>query len=391
MKKTLKDLQSRKTSRATSKQKASDVSSVITVTRPVLPSLEKFSKHLESIWDSRWLTNDGKLVHALGDKLESYLKVGKLVLVSNGTVAIEIALRALGIKGDVITTPFTFSATTNMLAWVGLKPVWADINPETYNIDPDAVERKITKRTSGILAVHVYGNPCDVERLAEIVVEHDLRLIFDAAHAFGVQYHGHSILRYGDASTLSFHATKVFNTIEGGAIVVKDDAVYERLKLMRNHGIKSEEEVVLPGTNAKMNEFEAAMGLCNLETVEEDIRARKELYKCYQERLTGVGSVKFQRLTASKYNYCYMPVCFKNKRMRDRVYTGLAGVGIHARKYFFPLTVDFEYFTGRFRSLAGIESARRISDRVLCLPLYPDLGVETVDRICGKVIELTHE
>ncbi len=391
MKKRPKGFQSRKRTSVNSDPKPTDGWSSITVTRPVLPPRERFDKLLDGIWTRKWLTNDGELVQALSKRLELYLKTKKLVLVSNGTTAIEIALRALDTKGDVITTAFTFSATTNVLVWAGLNPVWVDINPETYNIDPDEVERKITKRTSAILAVHVYGNPCDVERLAEIAAEHDLRLIYDAAHAFGVEHHGHSILHYGDASTMSFHATKVFNTIEGGAIAVKDDAVYEKLKLLRNHGIKSEEKVVLPGTNAKMNEFEAAMGLCNLETVEEDILARKELYKRYQEMLTGVGSVKFQTLTASKYNYSYMPVCFKNRNTRDRVYNGLAGARIHARKYFFPLTVDFEYFGGRFKSVTGLESARQISDRVLCLPLYPDLGFESVDRICDKVIELMHE
>jgi len=388
VKKDPKDLLSRKRTTITGETKLTDDTSSVTVTRPVLPSREKFNRLLDGIWNRKWLTNDGELVRALGDQLERYLKVRKLVLVSNGTVAIEIALRALNIKGEVITTPFTFSATTNVLLWTGLTPIWADINPETYNIDPDAVERKITKQTSAILAVHVYGNPCDVGRLKEISDEHDLRLIYDAAHAFGVKYRGHSILRYGDASTLSFHATKVFNTIEGGAIVSGDEAVYQKSKLMRNHGIRSEEEVVLPGTNAKLNEFEAAMGLCNLETVEENIRARKRLYERYRERLTGVGSVRFQTLTASKYNYSYMPVCLKNRNMRDRVYNGLAGVGIHARKYFFPLTVDFEYFGGRFRSLSGLESARLISDRVLCLPLSPDLGVGVVDHVCDKVIEL---
>ncbi len=383
-----KALQSRKRARVTTHTESTNGKSNVTVTRPVLPPRREFDRLLDGIWSRRWLTNDGELVRTLGNRLERYLKLDKLVLVSNGTVAIEIALRALGIKGEVITTSFTFSATSNVVVWEGLKPVWADINPETYNIDPDDVERKITKQTSAILAVHVYGNPCDVERLAEIAAKHDLSLIYDAAHAFGVEFYGNSILRYGDASTLSFHATKVFNTIEGGAIVAKDDETYEKLKLLRNHGIKSEEEVVLPGTNAKMNEFEAAMGLCNLETVEENIAARKELYKRYQGKLTGVGGLTFQMLTASKYNYSYMPVCFQNRNTRDRVYTGLAGVGIHARKYFFPLTVNLEYFAGRFRSLKGIESARRISDRVLCLPIYPDLGVESVDSICGKVTEL---
>ncbi len=391
MKKKPNRLESSKGNSPTRKAKPTKVRPSITVTKPVLPARVKYNRFLDGIWERRWLTNDGELVHALTNRLEHYLKVSKLILVSNGTAAIEIALRALDVKGEVITTPFTFSATTNVLIWAGLKPVWADIDPETFNIDPVAIERKITDRTSAILAVHVYGNPCDVERLAEIADEHDLRLVYDAAHAFGVQFHGQSILRYGDASTLSFHATKVFNTIEGGAIITDNDSVFEKSKLMRNHGIKSEEEVILPGTNAKMNEFEAAMGLCNLETVEGNILARKKLYARYQENLAGVGTVRFQKLTASKYNYSYMPVCFESQSLRDLIHTGLASVGVHARKYFFPLTVDSEYFAGRFKSTDALESARRISDSILCLPLYPDLGVEIVDRICDKVIELTQD
>jgi dTDP-4-amino-4,6-dideoxy-D-glucose transaminase len=383
-----KDFKSNSGVSAASAPNESKVRPTVTVTRPVLPPREKFDRFLDVIWEKKWLTNDGELVRTLTSHLERHLKVRKLVLVSNGTVAIEIALRALGVKGEVITTPFTFSATTNVLLWAGLNPVWSDIDPETFNIDPDVIERKITKRTSAILAVHVYGNPCNVQRLAEIADQHDLTLIYDAAHAFGVEFRGQSILRYGDASTMSFHATKVFNTIEGGAVVSNDDAVIEKSMLMRNHGIRSEEEVILPGTNAKMNEFEGAMGLCNLETVEENILARKKLYERYRKNLSRVGGVGFQKLRSSKYNYSYMPVCFGGRRVRDRVYSGLGSVGIHARKYFFPLTVDFEYFRGRFKLIAGLESARKISDGILCLPLYPDLGVTTVDQICDRVIDL---
>ena len=284
---------------------------MITVTKSDLPPLDKYIEFLKGIWASSWLTNDGELVQLLKKKLEEYLNVKNMVLMSNGTLALQIALKALNIKGEVITTPFTFAATTNVLLWEGLTPVFADIDPETYNLDPADVEKRITDKTSAILAVHVYGNPCYMKQLQTIADKHNLKIIYDAAHAFGVEYEDAPIVSYGDISTLSFHATKVFNTIEGGAVISSSDEVVEKLKLMRNHGIKSETEVVLPGINAKMNEFQAAMGLCNLELVDEAISLRKMLYERYVERLSGLP-VSFQKLVASKYNFSYMPVLFES-------------------------------------------------------------------------------
>lgn len=359
---------------------------MITVTKPTLPPLEKYVQYLQKIWASRWLTNDAELVQLLGKRLEEYLGVKNLVLVSNGTLALHIALKALELKGEVITTPFTFAATTNVILWEGLTPVFADIDPETYNIDPNDVEKKITNKTSAILSVHVYGNPCYAEKLQEIADKHNLKLIYDAAHAFNVKYKNQPISNYGDISILSFHATKVFNTIEGGAIIANDEKMYEKMKLLRNHGIKSEDEIVLYGTNAKMNEFQAAMGLCNLENIDEKIMLRKKIYEHYKKRLS--HHVKFQRLIASNYNYIYMPVCFKNIKQRDRIYLNLIKNDIKPRKYFYPLTVDANYFKEVGVDLVrkyGLKVAREISNCILCLPLYPDLEISSVDQTCDII------
>jgi dTDP-4-amino-4,6-dideoxygalactose transaminase len=362
---------------------------MIGVTRPDLPSIDDYIKYLEKIWSSRWLTNDGELVKLLEKKLEDYLETNNLISVTNGTFAIQLAIKALGLKGEVITTPFTFAATTNALMWEGLTPVFSDIDCETFNIDPQEVEKKITEKTSAILAVHVYGNPCYVEELQEIAYKHDLKLIYDAAHAFGVKYKNNSVLNYGDISTLSFHATKVFHTIEGGAIVVKDEDILEKLKLLRNHGIRSEDQVVLAGTNAKMNEFQAAMGLCNLETVDEKILSRKILYEYYKKQLIELP-VKFQSVSASKFNYIYMPICFKDLETRDKVYLKLLEKGFKSRKYFYPLTANFDYF--KIDNSVTIEkhclaNAIKISNRILCLPLYPDLEREVVCKIINIISE----
>jgi dTDP-4-amino-4,6-dideoxygalactose transaminase len=351
----------------------------ITVTKSDLPPLKEYVKYLEKIWATRWLTNDGELVQLLQKKLEDYLKVRNLVLVNNGTSALHLALKACQLKGDVITTPFTFAATTNVILWEGLSPVFADINPETFNIDPDKVEKKITKKTSAILAVHVYGNPCYVEELQKIAAEHNLKLIYDAAHAFGVEYKNQSVLCFGDVSTLSFHAAKVFTTAEGGAVICKDEKILEKLKLLRNHGIKSEEQVVLPGTNAKMNEFQAAMGLCNLKGIDQKIQQRRKLYEHYMQKLP--RRLRFQRVIATKRNYGYMPVCFGNAVERDAVYTELAKNGIKPRKYFFPLTTNYDYFSKANAAKVGnLKQASNVSSRILCLPLYPDLEIEYVDK-----------
>ncbi|MBA7700422.1 dTDP-4-amino-4,6-dideoxy-D-glucose transaminase [subsurface metagenome] len=364
---------------------------MITVTRPDLPDFEKYIKYLKKIWSSRWLTNNGEFVQLLEKKLEEYLKVKNLVLVSNGTLALQLALKAYKLKGEVITTPFTFSATTNVILWEGLTPVFADIDLETFNIDPDDVERKITKKTSAILAVHVYGNPCYVEELQEIADKYNLKLIYDAAHAFGVEYNNQSVLNYGDISTLSFHATKLFHTIEGGAIIVKDEELLEKLKLLRNFGIKSEEEVVLPGINAKMNEFQATMGLCNLENIDEKIRVRKMLYEHYQEKFSDYNNINFQKLIASKYNYGYMPICLKDIEKRDELYSELIKNGVKPRKYFYPLTVNFDYFKDKEVNLVekySLNVAFDIANRVLCIPLYPDLEMTEVDGIISIIKRL---
>lgn len=364
---------------------------MINVTKSDLPPIKEYIKYLKRIWSTRWLTNDGEFLQLLQRKLEEYLGVKSLVLVANGTVALQLALKALELGGEVITTPFTFSATTNVILWEGLTPVFADIDPETFNIDSRDVERKITEKTSAILATHVYGNPCYVEELQRIADEYNLNLIYDAAHAFGVEYKNQSVLNYGDISTLSFHATKVFNTIEGGALVVKNGELFEKLKLLRNHGIKSEEEVVLPGINAKMNEFQAVMGLCNLENLDGKIQLRKIIYERYKEKLSNNTDVKFQKVIASKYNYIYMPVCFENVKKRGEIYSELIKNGIKPRKYFFPLTVDFDYFKQEGINLVekyDLKEAADIASRILCLPLYPDLELAVVDNIASIIERL---
>ncbi len=363
---------------------------IITVTKPDLPSYEEYIKFLEKIWSSRWLTNNGEFVQLLQRRLKRYLKVKNLTLVTNGTLALQVTLKALNLQGEVITTPFTFPSTTNVIIWEGLAPVFADIDPETFNLDPKDVEKKITKKTSAILATHLYGNPCYVEEFKEIADEHNLKLIYDAAHAFGVKYKDESILNYGDISTLSFHATKVFHTIEGGAIITKNKKLFEKLQLLRDHGIKSEEKVILPGINARMNEFQAVMGLCNLEKIEEKIRARKMIYEYYKTKLNNIGNIRFQKIIASRYNYSYMPICFRKNKERNEIYSELIRNGIKSRKYFYPLTANFDYFKDGGLDLVkkyDLRVASDVANKMLCLPLYPDLKFEVVDNISEIIRE----
>ncbi len=362
---------------------------MITVTKPDLPRFEKYIEYLKKIWLSGWLTNNGEFVQLLERRLSEYLKVRNLALVANGTLALQIALKALDLHGEVITTPFTFPATTNVILWEGLVPVFADIDPATFNLDPEDVEKKITKKTCAILATHLYGNPCHVEELEEISDEHNLKLIFDAAHAFGVEYKNKSVLNYGDISALSFHSTKVFHTIEGGAIITEDEKLLEKLKLLRDHGIRSEEEVVLPGINAKMNEFQAVMGLCNLEEVDEKIRLRKMIYEYYKTKLSNTGNIRFQKIIASRYNYSFMPICFEKNEERDEIFSELVRNRIKPRKYFFPLIVDFDYLKNGKLDLVeryNLRVATDIAGKILCLPIYPDLNVEAADEI-SNIIE----
>jgi len=362
---------------------------MIDVTKPSLPDLQDYMRYLERIWQTRWITNHGQLEQLLEKKLKEYLRLKELVLVSNGTLALQLALRSFKLRGEVITTPFTFVATTNAIIWEGLTPVFADIDPETFNIDPEDVEKKITRKTCAILAVHVYGNPCKIDTLQKTARENNLALIFDGAHSFGVEHENKSVFTYGDISTLSFHATKVFNTIEGGAIATGDRKLSEKIRCMSDHGIKSEEETVCVGTNAKINEFQAAMGLCNLYRVKSDIEHRKTLYELYKRRLSGCGDLTFQKIVASKYNYCYMPVLFKSLKARESVRRSLLGNGIRARRYFYPLTTNVANSAIRKNDASNrcpTNRALNVSERVLCLPLYPELAREDVNRI-SEVIE----
>lgn len=361
---------------------------MINVTRTDLPALDRFIVRLKKIWENNWVTNDGELVRELEASLCSYLGVGQIALVSNGTQALHLAVKALRLRGSVITTPFTFAATTNVLVWEGLEPVFADINAGTLCIDPGDVRRKVREDTSAILGVHVFGNPCDIESLASIAREFGLALVFDAAHAFGVEHGGRSVYQYGDVSTASFHATKVYNTIEGGALFSPHPDVIRAAKNLRNHGIASEESVVLPGTNAKMSEVHAAAGLCNLEVIDEKIFARRILCETYRERLSGIEGLAFQKVTSSKHNYAYMPVLFRDRAVRDRVSTALLQSGVKARKYFYPLASEFSYMSGR-RGCDPTETpnAMDAAARILCLPLYPSLTEAELDMIVRVVGE----
>jgi dTDP-4-amino-4,6-dideoxygalactose transaminase len=357
---------------------------VIPVTKPSIPELEKYIGYLQRIWETKWLTNNGEFMRLLEKNLQDYLKVQNIVLVSNGTLALQLALKSLHLHGEVITTPFTFVATTNSILWEGLTPVFADIDPETFNIDPEDVEKKITKNTCAILAVHVYGNPCNVEELAVIADRYRIKLIYDGAHSFDVEYGGRSVFDYGDVSTLSFHATKVFNTIEGGALLTGDATLAGELRLLRDHGIRSAEDFVGIGTNAKMNELQAAMGLCNLDCIKRNIKLREELYKRYVDRLAAIGQLEFQKLVASKYNYAYMPVCFESMSQRDLVHNELFRQGVGTRKYFYPLTVNARHFASKpsgFAKAFGLEVASDVAQRVLCLPIFPGLSLGDVDKI----------
>jgi len=363
---------------------------MIFVTKTKLPPIKRYYKYLEKIWANNWVTNNGELLRELEEKLRSYLGVRHMSLITNATVALQMAMKAIDgdSGGEVITTPFTFAASTNVILWEHMTPVFADIDPETFNIDPADIEKKITKKTRAILAVHVYGNPCDLEKIHKIATKHNLKVIYDAAHAFDVSYKGKSVLNYGDISILSFHATKVFNTIEGGALITKSKQLSDRLKLMRNFGIVHEEKVTYPGINGKMNEFQAAMGLCNLQTVSRDIKAREKMYKLYLSLLGNISGLRFQKIIASKYNFSYMPVLFRNKKHRDLVYGKLKENEIHARKYFYPLTSSFDYLSSRQieENKQMLPVASGIADRVLCLPLYAEMTDDVVEKVV-KVIE----
>lgn len=363
---------------------------MIPVVKPYLPNRDKLDKYIDGIYERAWLTNNGPLVQELTARLEEYLGVENLLLVANGTLALQIAYRALGISGndhgdqaEAITTPFTFIATASSLKWDGVQPVFADIDPNTWCISPENIEKAITSNTRAIVPVHVFGNACDVEAIDEIASRHGLKVIYDASHAFAVKYKGESLLKHGDAATLSFHATKLFHTGEGGAIIFKRKEDLERAKKMINFGITGPEIIEEIGINAKMNELQAAMGLCVLDELSGSLKARSEVWRRYENRL--VGKLKLQRMTTDiDYNYSYFPIVFDYEKQVISVELLMKRKGIQVRRYFSPSldTVDFLYDKGaKIRNSAGVAS------RILCLPMYGDLSSENQKIINDCLLE----
>lgn len=363
----------------------------ILVTRSSMPPEEEYQKEISELWDTHWLTNMGAKHRQFQAELEQRLGVEHVALYCNGHLALENILEAMNFpeRGEVITTPFTFASTTHAIVRSGLKPVFCDVNPYDYTIDVDKIEPLITDKTVAIVPIHVYGNLCDVEAIKAIADKHGLKVIYDAAHAFAVSYKGISSACFGDASMFSFHATKVFNTIEGGAVCFHDDSLVQKLNDLKNFGIHGPEEVAYIGGNAKMNEFCAAMGICNLRHLDEEIAKRKAVVERYRTHLEGIDGIKLAPIQKDvEPNYAYFPVVFDKEKFgadRDEVFTALAENGIGARKYFYPLTNTFDCYKGIF-SAENTPVALDISLRVLTLPLYADLAVEDVDKICSVIL-----
>lgn len=349
---------------------------MIPVTKSFLPPIEEYCHYLQKIWESNQLTNNGAMVQELEAKLKAYLGVKHLFFVSNGTIALQIAIKALDLHDEVITTPFSYVATTSSLVWEGCQPVFVDIDPNTLCIDPDLIEAAITPRTTAILATHVYGIPCDVEKIQSIAEGHQLKVIYDAAHTFGVKYLGRSLVSYGDISTLSFHATKLFHTVEGGAIITDDDELAHRISYMRNFGHNGQEAFWGIGVNGKNSEFHAAMGLCNLSHLQEIITSRQQIFAWYDELIKDSGLTRPALPEKTEYNYAYHPVIFPSEEKLIMAKNLLNQEDIFPRRYFFPCLNSLPYV-----AQSQFPVAENVSPRVLCLPLYPDLEFESVRNI----------
>lgn len=354
---------------------------MINVVKPYLPCKEKYKKYIDNIYASGWVTNNGPLVQELEMRLQSYLGVKNIVLVANGTVALETAYRALEIKGEAITTPFSYVATTSSLAANGIQPIYADIDPYSLNIAPNNIEKSITENSRAIVPVHVFGNACEVEEIERIASKNNLKVIYDAAHAFGVDYKGKSILNYGDISTLSFHATKLFHTVEGGALIINDDSLVQKVRNLINFGIESAVSIPSLGTNAKMNEFEAAMGLCVLDEIDIISTRRETIYNLYKEELGRVVNLQVQNKDGTS-NYSYFPVMFKNEEEMFKVQGALNKSDIFPRRYFFP-SLDTLNCVGKQGLMVH---SRDVVSKILCLPIYPELNLEDQKSII-KIIK----
>lgn len=362
----------------------------ILVTQATMPPMEEYVNEIQSIWESHWMTNMGEKHQILQKELKKYLDVPNIELMVNGHMALELTLQALNLEGEVITSPFTFASTTHAIVRNGLQPVFCDINEEDYTIDADKIESLITENTSAIVPVHVYGNVCNIEKIEAIAKKYKLKVIYDAAHTFGEKYKGVGVGNFGDASCFSFHATKVFNTIEGGSVCYHDNALGQTLYNLKNFGIRGPERVDGIGANAKMNEFQAAMGICNLRHLTENLEKRKKIVERYQnglDRIPGLHVWKQQKNVQS--NYAYFPIMIEEEDYgmnRNDLFDILDSHGIGTRKYFYPLTSSFECFAGLYNTeLTPV--AKRISQRVLTLPLYPELDNEIIDYICDLIIK----
>ncbi len=349
---------------------------MINVTKSYLPNIEKYKSYIDEIYKSGWLTNNGPMVQKLEKRLKEYLGVKHIILVSNGTIALDIAYKVLDLKGEVITTPFSFVATTSSLLLSGLKPIFADIDEKSFNLNPKNIEKLITQKTSAILPVHVFGNACEVEKIEQIAKKHRLKVVYDAAHAFDVKYKDKSILEFGDISTLSFHATKLFHTIEGGAIISNDDELAQKIRYLINFGIKNSTEIAYLGTNAKMNEFEAAMGLCVLDDIEEIQENRKIIIENYREELKDLVQFQKQNENASE-NYSYFPIVLKSEEQLLKVQKALNDKNIFPRRYFYPSLDTLEYIEPK----QECKISRDISKRILCLPVYVELDFDNQKKI----------
>ncbi|MBD5134533.1 MAG: DegT/DnrJ/EryC1/StrS family aminotransferase [Lachnospiraceae bacterium] len=363
----------------------------ILVTKSSMPSLDEYVNEIKDIWDTHWLTNMGEKHVRLQEELVKYLEVGHVELLTNGHMALELTMQAMNLHGEVITTPFTFASTTHAIVRNKLEPVFCDINEDDYTIDVSKIESLITDRTSAILPVHVYGNICNIEEIERIAKKYGLKVIYDAAHGFGERYKGKGIGNFGDVSCFSFHATKVFNTIEGGAVCFKDMDFGRELYRLKNFGIRDTETVDGIGANAKMNEFCAAMGLCNLKHIDGEILKRKKVVECYRERLCGIDGIRLNTVQKDvEPNYAYFPILIDEKVFgfsRNEVFEKLEGNNIGARKYFYPLTNTFDCFHGKYdANLTPV--AMHISKRVLTLPLYAELSLEDVNRICDIIVSM---
>lgn len=364
----------------------------ITVTSPLLPNLDEFHEMLKEIWDSKWITNNGSFHKQLEKALAEYLKVPYISLFTNGTLPLLTALQALRITGEVITTPYSFVATTHSIWWNGCKPVFVDIDPATGNIDPDKIEAAITPKTTAIMPVHVYGKPCDTERIKEIADKYGLKVIYDAAHAFGVEVNGESVLTKGDMSTLSFHATKVYNTLEGGALIVKDEATKKRIDYLKNFGFAGETEVVAPGINSKVDEVRSAYGLLNLKQVDAAIEARHQVAIKYREALKDVPGIRFfDDMPGVKHNYSYFPIFVNAEEYgmtRDELYFKMKEHGVLGRRYFYPLISEFSTYRGLDSARPeNLPIAHKMANSVICLPMHHALTDEDIQRTLNLIVE----